>query len=111
MKIELSPGETLIRDGAANLQRGWEAVGGRLFLTSNRLVFSSHAFNVQSGRTEIPLSDIRQVEPCWTRFLGFVPVAPNSLSVRTPQGEHRFVLNGRSDWAAAITSATTQLKS
>ena len=34
MKIELAPSETVIREGGANLQRGWEAVGGRLFLTN-----------------------------------------------------------------------------
>lgn len=108
MKIDLAPNETLIREGAANLQRGLEAVGGRLFLTNRRLVFSSHALNIQTGRTEIPLADIRSVAPCWTRFLG-VPIAPNALAVRTPTDEHRLVLFGRSKWAAAISSATSAL--
>lgn len=108
MKIDLAPNEHLIREGAANLQRGIETVGGRLFLTDLRLVFSSHAFNVQTGPTEIPLSAVRSVQPCWTRFLGVLPLAPNSLAVRTDQAEHRFVLFDRSIWAQAIQLATAK---
>jgi hypothetical protein len=109
MKIDLDPNETLIRQGGANLQRRWEAVGGRLLLTNARLVFSSHAFNVQKGSVEIPLAAIRDVAPCWTKFLGFLPLAPNSLCVSTDQGEHRFVVHGRSQWAEAIGSAQAGL--
>lgn len=105
MKIELAPGERMIKEGAANLQRGIETVGGRLFLTDRRLVFASHAFNVQSGATEIPLRDIRSTAPCWTKFLGLIPLMPNSLAVRTDQAEHRFVLFGRGPWADAIGKA------
>ena len=32
MKTPTLPGETPLRDGAANLQRGLETVGGRLYL-------------------------------------------------------------------------------
>jgi len=109
MKIDLAPNERLIREGAANLQRGIETVGGHLFLTDRRLVFSSHSFNAQTGVTEIPLHAVRSVEPCWTKFLGFLPLAPNSLAVRTDQGEHRLVLFGRTSWATAIRSATSSL--
>lgn len=105
MKIELAPGEKILREGAANVQRGIETVGGRLFLTDRRLAFSSHAFNVQTGLTEIPLDAIRATRPCWTRFLGLIPLAPNSLEVRTDNAAHRFVLFGRSEWAQAINQA------
>lgn len=105
MKIELAENERVIREGGANVQRRWEAVGGRLFLTNVRLVFSSHSFNVQTGPVEIPLADIREVTPCWTKFLGVLPMVPNSLAVSTGQAEHRFVVHGRSEWAAAIHAA------
>ena len=36
MKTPLLPGETPVKDGAANLQRGLETVGGRLYLTNQR---------------------------------------------------------------------------
>lgn len=105
MQMTLSPDERQLRHGAANLQRGIETVGGRLTLTDSRLIFSAHSLNVQTGTTEIPLATIRSVQPCWTRFLGLVPLMPNSLAVRTDQAEYRFVLFNRSRWAQAIQAA------
>lgn len=106
MKTELRPGERLLREGPANLQRGWETVGGKLFLTSERLVFESHAFNVQRGVTEIPVAEVTDARPVWTRFLGLLPLFPNSLAVTTKAGaEHRFVLFDRMGWAEAIDAA------
>lgn len=103
MKTALRHGETLIKDGAANLQKNIETVGGKLYLTNQRLVFESHKFNMQSGVTEVELSSIQSSEKCWTRFLGLFPLFPNSLAVYTKQGkELRFVLFGRGAWAAAI---------
>lgn len=96
MKTDLLPGETIVRDGAANLQRGIETVGGQPFLTNIRLVFEAHQFNIQTGITIIPLPEILDTTFCWTKFLNVLPVTPNSLSVSTSTGEqHRFVLFGR----------------
>lgn len=103
MRIDLQPGERLIREGGANLMRGMEAVGGRLFLTDRRLHFASHAFNIARGPTDLPLADVAATEPCWTKFLGVLPLLPNSLAVRTRDGtEYRFVVYGRRKWQAAI---------
>lgn len=103
MKTELRQGEKLIKEGAANLQKNIETVGGKLFLTSQRLVFESHKLNFQSGVTEISISNVHSAEKCWTKFLGVLPLFPNSLVVYTKQGEeYRFVLFGRGAWLAAI---------
>ncbi len=103
MKIDLRPGETLFREGGANIRRGVEAVGGRLFLTSERLLFQSHAFNVQTGTTEIALADIRGTALRWTKFLGVLPLFANTLVVQMRDGaEYRFVPHGRMKWQAAI---------
>ena len=103
MKITLNPNEKLLREGAASLQRGVETVGGKLFLTDQRLLFQSHAFNIQTGSTEIPLPQVRSTRPCWTRFLNVVPLFPNSLAIETSSGTaYRFVLFGRKAWASAI---------
>lgn len=106
MRTALREGETITREGAANLQRNIETVGGHLYLTSERLVFEAHRFNLQRGTTVVELGDVLSLVPTWTKFLGVFPVFPNSLSVHTRQGqEHRLVLFGRSVWAHAIGMA------
>jgi hypothetical protein len=106
METALFPGEPLLHYGAANHQRGWETVGGRLFLTDRRLVFESHALNVQTGVTEIPLRDVADVRTCWTKFLNVLPVFPNSIAVETREGAvATFVVFGRGQWVAAIRQA------
>ncbi len=103
MKTKLKQSEQLVKKGAANLQKGIETVGGKLHLTNQRLVFEAHKINIQDGSTEIKLSDIQSSEKCWTKFLGFIPLMPNSLAVYTKAGKkYRFVLFGRGAWVAAI---------
>ncbi len=103
MKTEMKQNEQLIKKGAANLQKNIETVGGKLYLTNQRLVFEAHYINIQGGSTEIELSDVQSSEKCWTRFLGFIPIMPNSLAVYTKAGkEYRFVLFGRGAWATVI---------
>ncbi len=78
-------------------------MGGRLYLTDRRLAFQSHAFNVQTGEMEIPLVNLLSLRLCWTKFLGHIPIFPNSLEVKTSTGEeYRFVVNARQAWADAI---------
>lgn len=73
MKTQLGAGETIVKQGGANHQRGMETVGGMLYLTTERLVFESHAFNFQTGSTIIDLRDVARVEPAWTKFLNLIP--------------------------------------
>jgi len=103
MKTELRQGEQVIKKGSANLQKNIETVGGKLYLTNQRLVFEAHKFNVQRGVTEVELSNIQAVSPCSTRQWGLFPIFPNSLAVYTKHGEeYQFVLFGRSAWVLAI---------
>ena len=101
----LQPEERLVKESRANLQRGVESVGGHLYLTDRRLIFESHKFNVQSGATEIPLSDVADMRKVWTKFLGAIPLAPNSIALKTTGGqEHRIVCSKRDDWIEAVRS-------
>jgi hypothetical protein len=103
MKSVLRQGEQVVKQGSANLQRNIETVGGKLYLTNQRLIFEAHKFNVQRGMTEVELSNIQELRPCWTKQWGLFPAFPNSLAVCTTDGEeYRFVLFGRSAWAVAI---------
>jgi len=108
MKTSVLSGEAPVKDGAANLQRGIETVGGRLYLTNQRLIFESHAINIQSGETIIPLASVTGVRKCWTKFLNLIPLVPNSVAVATKEGtEYRFVTFSRQAWIDAINGQRT----
>jgi len=101
MKTVLGFQETLVCSGPENAQCGMETVGGWLYLTSERLIFEAHRFDIQRGPTIIPIHQISGLERCWTRFLGVVPLAPSSILVRTLEGEaYQFVVCGRGSWLA-----------
>lgn len=103
MHIDLQPGETLVRQGLANLQRGMEQVGGKLFLTDQRLQFMAHAMNVQTAPLTITLDDVTRVRMRWARFLGFIPLVPNAMGVGTASGtEYRFTVWRRRTWRRLI---------
>ncbi|MBN9119640.1 MAG: hypothetical protein J0I06_10880 [Planctomycetes bacterium] len=111
MHTDLGDGEFLVLTSGANLQRGIEAVGGHLFLTTRRLIFEAHRLNAQTGRTVIPLHDIEAVWKCWTKLFGVIPVVPNSLAVATARGKtYRFVLYGRDKWLRLIRETQQDLK-
>jgi hypothetical protein len=61
-KINMLTGENILFDTGANHFKGAEGVGGKLYLTNQRLVFKSHNFNIQNHELSINLSDIEQVE-------------------------------------------------
>jgi len=106
MKTDLIVGEVLLKKSRANAQRGWEAVGGQLFLTNKRLIFESHGYNVQRGISLINLGDITKVTPSWTRAWGIFPAFPNSIRVETNDGKrYEFICWGRGDWISKIEAA------
>ena len=109
MNVYLRPDERLIREGAANMQRGLETVGGWLYLTNQRILFESHHFNVQTGPTEISLYHVLAARPAWTKFLGFLPIFPNSLVIFACDKEYSFVLSGREHWVSEISTHASQL--
>jgi hypothetical protein len=108
-KTELAPGESVLKSGRANLRRGAETVGGRLFLTDRRLIFEAHIFNAQRGGDQIQLSQIEEMEPSWTRLFGVIPVAPGAVCVRMDGGsQHHLVVRGRRNWIQAVQDAQAE---
>lgn len=91
---ELSPEETIEYEGPANLFRGVEGVGGKIFLTTHRFIFASHKFNIQKGNTEIFYSNIQNVEPRKTAKL-----VDNGIRITTLDSQSfDFVVNDRDRW-------------
>jgi hypothetical protein len=98
--VEVNQSEEILADVAANLFRGIEAVGGRLKITNRRVLFESHAMNLQKIPAEILFSDIAEVSKRNT--LGFVP---NGMLIRTKAGvEYKFVVSGRDKLISIIES-------
>jgi hypothetical protein len=103
MKIPLLPEEQLVKDGAASLQLGIDVAGGWLYLTNVRLIFESHAFNLQTGTAIVPLKSVNGTRLCWSRLFGVIPMFPNSLVVATVESrEYKFLVFGRRHWKDAI---------
>lgn len=94
IKPQLSENDTVEVDGPANLFRGMEGVGGRLFLTGDKIIFKSHKLNIQRGQTDIEYASISKFK---TRKTG--GIIDNGLRIITIDGkEYDFVVNEREVW-------------
>lgn len=99
--VTLTEGETVKYEGGANLFRGVEGVGGKLVLTDQRLIFKSHKFNLQSGETQIPVEEIREVKPRKTAKL-----FQNGIRVLTQSGDaYDFVVYERDSWLQKLMAS------
>jgi hypothetical protein len=80
--------EELIAMFAANLWRGYEALGGRMLLTNQRVLFEAHKLNFQTTPVAIPLSAIETVVPSLT-----FGILQNGITIRCYSGkEYKFVV-------------------
>lgn len=93
----LSDVEHVEIEGPANMKRGIEAAGGKLFLTNKRMIFKSHAINIQTGQTEIPYTDIVGVKKKKARLHS------NGLLVDTTTKTYNLIVNDRNLWLEKIT--------
>ena len=93
--------EQVLHAGPANHWRGIEAVGGKLWLTTHRLVFQSHKVNLRAGQRQWPLASIVNVVQRNTLW-----VVPNGIAVELADGAmEKFVVADRAHWVAAILEA------
>jgi hypothetical protein len=98
MDIQLVEGEVIIKEGPANHFKGAEAVGGKLYLTNQRLFFKSHTVNVHVHEESYRLEDITSV-----RLRNTLGIVPNGMAVLLKDGrEEKFVVYGRKDWMEKI---------
>ncbi len=103
MKTELEPGEAILRETRANMRRKGEQAAGRLTLTDRRLIFEARGLNVHRETDVVARAAIDSVTRRWTKFFGFIPLAPNTLVVTLATGrELRFIVPQRDDWAEAL---------
>lgn len=97
-QIENLDGKTIIRSGGANYFINGEAVGGNLYLLTDKLQFQSHGFNIQNHRQIIDMEQIKYVG-----FYNTLGLIPNGLAITTLGGQtEKFVVNGRRLWKEDI---------
>ncbi len=98
IQIELQEDEKILKEGAANHKVKFEAVGGKLFLTNERLVFKSHKMNIQNHLFALPLSEIKDQGKFKT--LGIVL---NGLNITTVKNvTERFVVYKPNEWITEL---------
>jgi hypothetical protein len=81
MKTTLGDGEMIIKEGTANLQKNIETVGGKLYLTNQRLVFEAHKHGDELPHTEIGVSGNVTLTPIFP-----VPVKTAAPSMQRKKG-------------------------
>jgi hypothetical protein len=68
-EIPLEPGEVPLFEELANHFLNGEGRGGNLLVTSRRIAFRPHRFNVQLATWSLPLAEIARVEPDGERLV------------------------------------------
>ncbi|WP_368505159.1 hypothetical protein AB3N04_05810 [Alkalihalophilus sp. As8PL] len=85
-------------EGKANLFKGFESTGGKLYLTKRALIHRPHKGNFQRGETIIALKEISDVTTRNTLLL-----VPNGLLVTSTDGEtYKLVVEKRETWVEKI---------
>ncbi|HNW74375.1 MAG TPA: hypothetical protein PKN44_12165 [Bacteroidales bacterium] len=103
-QIVVNDGQGIIRSGSANHFKNREAVGGKLYLLTDRIQFKSHSFNIQNHEMKIGLEEIKEI-----RFFNSLGIIPNGLELKLMNEQiEKFVVDGRRQWRAEIERQKTR---
>lgn len=98
MRLKLKNEEKVIKEGPANHVKGIEVVGGKLYLTNNRIIFLSHDMNYQSHLLSVPYTEIVHVDTRNTML-----IIPNGFYIQKRDNSiEKFVTYGREEWIRVI---------
>lgn len=97
-QIETNDDENIIHSGGANHFINGEAVGGRLFLLTDKLKFKSHNFNLQNHEISIYIREILDIT-----YYNTLGIIPNGIKILQKDGKHeKFVVSERRQWKSEI---------
>lgn len=103
--INLNRKEYIVRQARANHFYGFEACGGKLYLTNQRLYFKTHQLNINDHELNINLADITDVKFCNT-----LKIIPNGMIIILKNDKkEQFVINGRKKWRVDILNELSKL--
>ncbi len=94
VKPGLMKNEKIKMDGPASLMKGFEKVGGKLFLTDSRLIFKPHKLNIHRKQINFELEEISEVMKRKTSN-----TLDNGVRVTTTDGKNvDFMVHERDLW-------------
>jgi len=103
--VQLNSNEKIIKKGRANHLRKIEWVGGKLFLTNQKLIFKPHQLNIQTYEVVIPLDEIVSVEAKHSDFISRelrVLLKNNSVE--------KFYVYGRKSWLQEVKKVISEYR-
>ena len=94
----LTGAEKIEIEGPAHLIHGVNRVGGRIYLTNQKMIFTSHENKIQNKQTDISYQNITKVEKRKTKL-----IHDNGIRIFTKEQKHfDFVVNERDVWLDEI---------
>jgi len=91
INLDLNEGETLILAKPANHIKRIESVGGKFFITNQRVAFRSHIFNIQTHLDSISFGSIKNIS-----FYNVLGIMPTGLKLHLEDGKvEKFVISKR----------------
>lgn len=103
--MKLANDEFIVRKGAATYLAPSEGVGGRLFLTNQRLFFEPHSFNFRRHERSIRLEQIVAIEAKYSDFIS------RKLSIYlTNNSLEELIVYKRKLWVSEIQKAVTDIQ-
>ncbi len=101
----LKEGEVVVHDEGASHFQNFIAIGGRLKLTNDRLLFYSHNLRNHSHQLVIDLKEIVSIE-----FFKTLLINPNGITLMLKNGDiENFIVDDRKLWSERIMSMQIQL--
>jgi GRAM domain len=98
--MRLHNDEIIIRKSRANHLKPFEGVGGKLYLTNQRLFFKSHFLNIQTHEESILLENIAFVEAKYNDFIS------SKITIFLKNGSvEKFHIAKRKRWVEEIEKA------
>lgn len=105
LNAELQENEIEIYSDGANLFRDAQAVGGKLVLTNERLIFLPHSLNFNREQEYLELSKISS-----TKRVRTMDLIDNGLRVTLHNDvELKFVLNNRETWIKILEETKAKI--
>lgn len=103
--MDLKNNETIIRQGRANHLKSSGGIGGKLYLTDQRLFFKPHSFNAETNEAYIPLQNIKSIAAPHNDF-----ISKKLVILQDDDLIEFFVVNKRREWIKEIENAVFKVK-